>query len=52
VDFTNPVPDLRKANAAHLYAKQASVHIKRCLWINYNIGFFNNILLSYYNPVK
>jgi hypothetical protein len=42
----------REANAAHLCAKQASVHMRRCLWINYNPNFLNNTLLSYCNPIK
>jgi hypothetical protein len=41
----------RDANqAAHLCAKQANFDRKRCLWINYNLGFLTSTLLSDCNP--
>jgi hypothetical protein len=41
----------RDANqAAHLCAKQASFDRKRCMWINYSLGFLTSALLGDRNP--
>jgi hypothetical protein len=39
-------------NAVHLCAKQASGDRRRCLWMNYNLGFLVDILQSDCNPVE
>jgi ribonuclease HI len=43
----------REANlAAHLCANQTSVDGRRCMWINYNLGFLTDTLRSDCNHVS